>query len=123
MFRHVKFASAPVRDQDRAVGFYRDVLGLTLVNDTPYGDDWRWIEFEIPGAATRILFARAGAEAPGPEPALILVCEDVDAAHSELAARGVRFTQEPTAAPWSPQERFALFADSEGNVVMLGSGA
>ncbi len=30
MFKHVKFSSLPVSDQDRALAFYRDRIGLTL---------------------------------------------------------------------------------------------
>ena len=122
MFKHVKFAGLPVSDQDRAVAFYRDVIGLTLAADQQYGSGWRWIEFEVPGSPTRILFERRANEAPGEQPSLILVVEDVDAAFGELSGRGVTFDQDPMDAPWSPKERYALLRDSEGNLVMIGSG-
>ena len=122
MFKHVKFAGLPVSDQDRAVAFYRDVLGLVLAADQRYGSGWRWIEFEVPGSPTRILFERRANEALGEQPSLILVVEDVDAAFGELSGRGVTFDQDPMDAPWSPKERYALLRDSEGNLVMIGSG-
>jgi predicted enzyme related to lactoylglutathione lyase len=120
MFRHVKFAELPVLDQDRAIRFYIGKLGLNVVVDTPYQEGWRWLEFEVPGAATKILITRREGE-PREEPAIILVAEDVRAAHETLRGRGVEFTQAPTPAPWSAEETYALFRDSEDNIIMLGS--
>jgi predicted enzyme related to lactoylglutathione lyase len=122
MLRHVKFANLPVSDQDRALAFWRDGVGLTVATDEAYGAGGRWIELEIPAAETRIVFTRRADEAPSEQPDLILVCDDVDASFRELAHKGVAFTQAPTAAPWRPGERYALFRDSEGNLVMLGNG-
>jgi predicted enzyme related to lactoylglutathione lyase len=121
MFRHVKFAELPVVDQDRAVAFYTGTLGLTLFVDAKYDETWRWIEFQIPGAQTKILLTRREGE-PRAEPAVILVVEDVAKAHIALKDRGVEFTQDPAKAPWSAEETYALFRDSEGNTIMLGSG-
>lgn len=121
MFKHVKFSGLPVSDQDRATAFYRDVMGLTLATDQQYGSGWRWIEFEVAGSPTRVLFERRANEAPGEQPSLVLVVADVDAAYGELKSRGVVFDQEPIDAPWAPKERYALLRDSEGNLVMIGS--
>lgn len=120
MLRHVKFANLPVTDQARALAFWRDRLGLAVAADEPDGD-LRWIELELPGARTRIVFVRRPDETPSEQPDLILICDDVDESFAELKGRGVTFSQAPTAAPWRPGERYALFRDSEGNLVMLGS--
>lgn len=32
-----------VDDYDRAIAFYRDAVGFDLVEDTPLGDDKRWV--------------------------------------------------------------------------------
>lgn len=122
MFRHVKFSGLPVSDQDRAVAFYRDLMGLTLATDQQYGSGWRWIELEIPGSPTRILFERRPDEAPGEQPSLNIVVENVDAAYMALLAKGVVFDQDPIDAPWAPGERYALLRDSEGNLILIGSG-
>lgn len=122
MFKHVKFSGLPVTNQDRAVAFYRDVIGLTLATDQQYGSGWRWIEFEIPGSPTRVLFERRAGEEPGEQPSINIVVEDVDAAYGVLVAKGVVFDQEPIDAPWSPGERYALLRDSEGNLILIGSG-
>ena len=122
MFKHVKFSGLPVTNQDRALAFYRDVIGLTLATDQQYGSGWRWIEFEIPGSPTRVLFERRAGEEPGEQPSINIVVEDVDAAYGFLIARGVVFDQEPIDAPWAPGERYALLRDSEGNLILIGSG-
>lgn len=120
MFRHVKFAELPVVDQGRAVAFYRDALGLQVGVDDSSQGAWRWIELKIPGAKTRLLLTKREGE-PRQEPALVLVADDVGAAHEMLTSRGVVFTQPPAPAPWSGGETYALFRDSEGNIVMLAS--
>lgn len=121
MLRHVKFANLPVSDQDRARAFWRDKVGLTVATDEAYGEGFRWIELAIGDAQTRIVFVRRPEETPSEQPDLILICDDVDESHATLQAKGVTFTQAPTEAPWRPGERYALFRDSEGNLVMLGN--
>lgn len=122
---YVRFVELPAVDQDRAVRFYTETLGLRVAEDRPYQQDgWRWILLEIPGAQTRILLSRKGAgethQTRG-EPSLVLTVDDVHAMYQEIKEKGVVFTQEPTRAFWDPDEVFAVFRDSEDNLVMLGS--
>ena len=42
----------PVSDQERAIAFYVDALGLEERADVPFGDGNRWIEVAPPGAET-----------------------------------------------------------------------
>jgi predicted enzyme related to lactoylglutathione lyase len=50
----------------------------------------------------------------------IAICvPDVDAAHRELAAKGVRFTMPPSKQPWGGYT--ALLADPDGNTFYLDS--
>src|SRR3989344_190908 len=121
MLRHVKFANLPVRDQDRALEFWRDRLGLTVAADEPYGEGFRWIELSVGEAETRIVFPRRPDALPWDEPDLSLISDDVDDSFAALGAKGVVFAQGPQDAPWRPGERYALFRDSEGNLVMLGN--
>ena len=64
------FSGFSVDDVSAAVAFYRDVIGLTLATDQQYGSGWRWIEFEVPGSPTKILFEKRANEAPGEQPSL-----------------------------------------------------
>ena len=120
MIDYVKFASVPVRNQDRALSFYTEKLGLEVAQDQPFQKGVRWIELAIPDARTRIWFGPRADEVPADEPSLILMTRDVRASHRALESNGVTFTQPPTDAPWRPGELFALFRDSEGNLIMLG---
>ena len=43
-----------VSDQDRALAFYRDVLGFEVRTDTEFGEGFRWIEVAPAGAYTVI---------------------------------------------------------------------
>ena len=101
-----------VSDMDRAVSFYRDVLGLRLVRR----DEEKWVEFESGG---RRLALHAVAEGqpmtPGGATAVFSV-DDLDRAKADLSSRGVRFGHEGDVAGFA---RFASFLDSEGNTVQL----
>jgi lactoylglutathione lyase len=121
MFKYVKFKELPVTDQDRAIKFYTEKVGLRVAQDKPYQEGVRWIELEIPGAQTKILFSPRLDEKPTDTPSLALITDDVRTSYEELRAKGVVFTQEPTVATWNPQEMFALFRDSEGNTVLISA--
>ena len=45
-------------------------------------------------------------------------CDDVEATHRQLSARGVTFRQGPTKQPWGT---FAIFEDLEGNSFVMGT--
>lgn len=81
----------PVSDQERALAFYVDVLGLEKRADVPFGDGYRWIEVALPGAETGIAIAPPppGKPAGGMETGIALQTQDVDALHAELRAAGV----------------------------------
>ena len=121
MFKPINFQSLPVKDQQRALEFYRDKMRLKVQTDAPYGEDYRWIFMEIPGAETLLHFARAEEVSNKDIPALCLVTDDVDAEAARLQDLGVEFTDGPADAPWHPAVRYALIRDSEGNLVLIQS--
>ena len=49
----------PVSDQERALAFYVETLGLEKRLDAPFGPGGRWIEVAPPGAATTIALVQA----------------------------------------------------------------
>ena len=120
MINYVKFATLPVKDQERALSFYTEKFGFNVVQDQSYQPGLRWIELAIPGARTRIWFGQRADEIPAEEPTLILMTDDVQRSYDTLKAKNVEFTQTPSAAPWSANGRYALLRDSEGNLIMLG---
>src|SRR5277367_2583002 len=89
----VKFVSVPTSDQDRALEFYTQKLGFRLITDQPFGGGQRWIELGIGNADTRfVLFTPPGEDARiGGRFNGALACDDVEATHRQLSARGVAF--------------------------------
>ncbi|PHP26982.1 VOC family protein [Limimaricola cinnabarinus] len=110
----------PIDDQDRALAFYRDVIGMEVAVDAELDDDWRMVMMRLPGTRTKVQFARRHELSFSEEvPCLYLECEDLDAEAERLSAADVRFVTAPTELPWSDTERFAMFRDSEGNTVLM----
>jgi len=117
----IHFQSIPVEDQSRALDFYTRHLGFELHTDAPYGEDWRWIFLTLPGAQTRLHFARANDIQINGVPALCLVCDNVDDEAKTLTENGVEISGGPDDAPWQPGVRWLMIRDSEGNQVLLES--
>ena len=46
--------AVPTADQDRAIAFYVDVLGLSVRVDAPFGNGQRWVEVAAGDAETTI---------------------------------------------------------------------
>ena len=120
MIVNIKFVSIPTRDQDRALAFYTGKLGFRVITDQPFGPDRRWIELGIGNSETRfVLFTPPGDEDKvGGRFNGALACDDVEATHRQLSARGVEFDEPPTRQPWGA---FAIMRDSEGNRFVLSS--
>lgn len=117
---HLRQVALHVDDLDRAVAFYRDVVGLRLL-----------ARFDPPGLAffdlggTRLLL-----EAAAPPALLYLGVDDVRAATDALRAAGVGIEAEPHVifvdeagqfGPAGESEEMAFFRDSEGNLVGLSA--
>ncbi len=120
MISHIKFVSIPVRDQNRALDFYTEKLGFTIITDQRFDEKQRWIELRIPKAETRVvLFTAEGQEDRiGSFSGLSFACADVEKTYQELRARGVEFDSPPKKQSWGT---FTLFKDSEGNQFVLGT--
>src|SRR6476659_6454818 len=120
MIKQIKFVSVPVADQYRALDFYTEKLGFTIITDQPFDDKQRWIELRIPKAETRVvLFTPEGQEdRVGSFSPVVFACSDVEQTHTELSKRGVQFDGPPQKQPWGT---FAKFQDSEGNQFVLGT--
>jgi predicted enzyme related to lactoylglutathione lyase len=121
MIRRVKFIGIPVADQDRALAFYTEKLGFTVVTDQPMGPGKRWIEVKPPKGETGIaLFTPDGHESRiGTFANTSWECDDVEATYKDLSAKGVQFAKPPEKAPWGT---YAIMRDSEGNQIVLGTG-
>ncbi|MCZ7683708.1 MAG: VOC family protein [Sandaracinaceae bacterium] len=126
MSEGVQVVGVYVRDQDEALAFYTEKLGLRVHTDVRNGD-YRWLTVQHPDQPSFQL----GLFTPGPPtvdeataqslreavakgamPPLVLVVDDVRAAAEQMKARGVELTQEPVARFGSVD---ASFRDPSGN--------
>ena len=120
MIRGMKFATIPVRDQELALEFYTQKLGMQILTDQPFDGKQRWIELGIPGADTGVvLFTPQGHENRiGAFQGLAFWCDDVNKTYAELTARGVKFIAPPKSEEWGTS---SVFADQDGNQFALSS--
>jgi predicted enzyme related to lactoylglutathione lyase len=109
----VGVVSIRVKDQDEALRFYTERLGLEKRTDAPMGEGMRWLTVAPAGSSTELVLSTYDAGTPlGSFTGVILETEDIDAAYRELSERGVRFTTTPTRHPWGG---WAEFVDQDGN--------
>ena len=120
MIKQIKFVSIPVADQNRALDFYTEKLGFTIITDQPFDEKQRWIELRVPKAETRVvLFTAEGDEKRvGTFMNMSYACDDIQETYEALKARGVEFEGPPQEQPWGI---YAIFKDSEGNRFVVGS--
>jgi catechol 2,3-dioxygenase-like lactoylglutathione lyase family enzyme len=83
----------PVSDVDRAKKFYAS-LGWRLDADFPFDNGFRVVQFTPPGSGCSIQFGTQITSAtPGSAQGLYLIVSDIQAARSELVARGVNISE------------------------------
>jgi catechol 2,3-dioxygenase-like lactoylglutathione lyase family enzyme len=106
----------PVSDVDRAKAFYIEKLGFRLDADTWPTETMRVVQLTPPGSACSVTIGpiMMDADAPGPRPSLQLVVTDIEAAHAELAGRGVETSGVQELDP-RDGGKFVFFADPDGN--------
>jgi predicted enzyme related to lactoylglutathione lyase len=102
-----------VKDAQRAIAFYRDVLGLEPVR--VYPDD-RGAEYEFPDGTTFGLWGGGGRVMPfQPSNGILFAVDDFDKAISAVKERGITILMENE----TPICRMAMINDTEGNMVTL----
>ena len=120
MITHVKFVSVPTRDQKRALKFWTEQMGFTVLTDQPFNERQRWIELRIGSSETRLvpfIF-----DENGPQPGMAFngtfACDNIDQTYKELVARGVEFPTELKKEAWGT---YAVFKDPDGNTFVLST--
>jgi catechol 2,3-dioxygenase-like lactoylglutathione lyase family enzyme len=107
----LELVGVPVTDVDRAKEFYLKA-GFGLDHDHAVSDDIRFVQMTPPGSACSIAFGKGlTGMAPGSLDNLQVVVADADAAHDDLAGRGVEVSDVDD-QPWG---RFVYFRDPDGN--------
>jgi catechol 2,3-dioxygenase-like lactoylglutathione lyase family enzyme len=130
MLKQLTHVQVWVHDQDAALAFYTDKLGMELREDVTVAEmgNFRWLSVGVPGQddVSIALMAVPGPPvfeeetrkqiqallAKGASGGLFFATDDVQASYEELKARGVEFAQEPTEQPYGID---AGFRDPSGN--------
>jgi lactoylglutathione lyase len=109
----VRTVAVPVTDQDRALAFYTETLGLTVRIDVSRGAG-RWIEVVPDGSATSLALVPAeGLRPVGGDTGIRLTTTDAAAAHAELAAAGADV--DPEVLRWPGVPAMFVLRDTDGN--------
>jgi predicted enzyme related to lactoylglutathione lyase len=134
MLKQLTTVQVWVHDQDEALAFYTDKLGLELRDDVtvPELGNFRWLSVGVPGQPDVgvALMAVPGPPvfdeetrgqiialmAKGAASGLFFSTDDCRASYEELSKRGVEFQQEPTQQPYGID---AGFRDPSGNQMRM----
>src|SRR3954447_6574463 len=86
----LELVCVPVSDVDRAKEFYVDKVGFNADHDHRVNESLRFVQLTPPGSGCSICLGEGlTTMAPGSLEGLQLVVADADAAHADLAGRGV----------------------------------
>jgi catechol 2,3-dioxygenase-like lactoylglutathione lyase family enzyme len=129
MLKKLTHVNVWVDNQDDALAFYTEKLGMELRQDVtvPEMGNFRWLTVGVPGQDVELVLM----EVPGPPVfdqetsdmlkallakgatgGLFFASDDVQATFEQLKGRGVEFGQEPTKQPYGID---AGFRDAAGN--------
>jgi catechol 2,3-dioxygenase-like lactoylglutathione lyase family enzyme len=111
MTTRVLSVSVPVADQDRALEFYRDVLGCEVRLDMEPWPGARLIEVVPPGSSVGLVLLPPDSEIPI---AVRLGTTDAEAAHARLREAGAQLHNEEVLRMQGSAPMF-FFADPYGN--------
>lgn len=112
LIKRVNWLEIKVTDMKKAIGFYRDILGLKIRNE------WsNYVIFDLAGTLTLaiMLGGRKGRKEGAPN--VYLAVENVDEEYEKLKAKGVTFVEPPKKQYWGGYA--ALFADPDENLFYL----
>jgi catechol 2,3-dioxygenase-like lactoylglutathione lyase family enzyme len=108
----LELVAIPVSDVDRAKAFYTEQAGFNADHDHTVSDELRFVQLTPPGSACSIALGKGLTDAPpGSVQGMQVVVDDIEAAHAELAGRGVDVSDVQD-YPWG---RFVFFKDPDGN--------
>ena len=124
MLDKIVYTTLLVNDQDRALDFYTNVLGLEKRVDNPTTDGPRFLSVGVTGQDFQLILwpGTPGQAQPvqGRVPAAYTIeTRDCREAFQALKSRGVKFETEVLEYPWG---YIAVFHDLDGNRLQLRQG-
>ena len=122
----IKVTSIYVDDQEKALRFYSDVLGLVKKSDFSQGP-YRWLTVASPEEPNGVELQLASNGSPAAkayqqeifqqgQPAIMFFTDDVKGDYERLKTRGAEFTMPPTDVTGST---ITMMKDTCGNLVQL----
>jgi catechol 2,3-dioxygenase-like lactoylglutathione lyase family enzyme len=134
MLQNLSHVNVWVHDQDEALAFWTQKVGLEVREDVtvPELGNFRWLAVGLPGQPDVALALMAVPPPPvfdadttaqinnlmakGAAGGLFFATDDCQATYQELKDRGVEFTEEPSKRPYGID---AAFRDPSGNQVRI----
>ena len=109
-----KFSSAyyVVKNMDEAVGFYQDVLGLTI----KFRDGNRWTQFDVNGVAVALADPSEGAVPPGGGGTVVLEVDNLLETRAQLLQQGVSVNE---IVDMGGHGKYFTAKDPAGNIVQI----
>ena len=121
-----------VDDQEKALAFYRDALGLVVNTDAPLGP-FRWLTVSAPGNPGMEIVLATPDMGHGPDDTeslrmllakgalngVLFTTDNCDAFFERVRATGAEVLQEPIDQPYGVRD--CAFRDPAGNHVRIGS--
>jgi predicted enzyme related to lactoylglutathione lyase len=124
MLKSVFYTAVYISDQDRALDFYTNVLGLEQRVDNPTPDGPRFLTVGVNGQDFQLVLwpgtPGQGQPVQGRVPASVTIeTSDIREAVETLKSRGVNFETDVLEFPWG---YVAIFEDPDGNRLQLREG-
>jgi predicted enzyme related to lactoylglutathione lyase len=115
MYFKIGYVIVGVKSLESAVAFYRDTMGFEFQFMEP---EMHFASFRVGGMMFSLAEGAEKTHGTGDRNTGIgFMVPDLDAAHAELAAKGVKFTMSPGKMPWGGY--MAMFVDPDGNEFYL----
>jgi predicted enzyme related to lactoylglutathione lyase len=119
--KNVPYVALLVSDQDKALDFYTDVIGLERRGDFPTPDGPRFLTVGVKGQDFElVLWPGTPARAKQGSAVYTIEVEDCREAFETLKSRGVKF--EPSEVLEFPRGYAARFQDPDGNLLQVREG-
>ncbi len=124
MLEKVFYTSLLVSDQDRALDFYTNVLGLEKRAENRTPDGPRFLTVGVKGDEFQLVLwpgtpGQAALAMGSPPPSVTIETDDCPKTVEELKSRGVEFLSDIVEFPWG---YVAQFQDPDGNRLQVREG-
>ncbi|MFZ0377747.1 MAG: VOC family protein [Solirubrobacteraceae bacterium] len=124
MLQKVFYTSVLVSDQERALDFYTNVLGLEKRTENPTPDGPRFLTVGVKGDEFQLVLwpgtpGQAALAMGSPPPSVTIETDDCHKTVEELKSRGVEFLSDVVEFPWG---YVAQLQDPDGNRLQVREG-